>query len=57
MQGEIVVKFEVQIGDLSALRVFQREILVKLCIAFHFGKRPVLLPDSMPNDQNRASEF
>ena len=57
MQGEIVVKFEVQIGDLSTLRVFQREILVKLCIAFHFGKRPVLLPDRMPKVQSRASEF
>ena len=43
------MKFEVQIGDLGTLRVFQREILVKLCIAFHCGKRPVLLPDSMPN--------
>ena len=57
MQEEIVVKFEVQIGNLGTLWVFQREILVKLCIAVHFGKRPVLLPDSMPNAQSRASEF
>ena len=51
------MKFEVQLGDLSTLRAFQREILVKLCIAFHIGKRPVLLPDRMPNIQSRASEF
>ena len=56
-QKEIVVKFEVQIGDLGTLGVFQGEILVKLCIAFLFGKRPVLLPDSMPNVQSRANEF
>ena len=57
MQEEIVVKFEVQIGDLGTLRVFQLEILVKLCIALNFGKRTVLLPDSIANVQSRTSAF